>query len=152
DMANITLGDASFSYEDRGAGSPLVLIHGHPFNRTMWNDQLDAFSGAHRVIAPDLRGYGQSQAACQKPDRERGDGAAAKTLLDDFARDIEGLLAHLGIGPCVLAGLSMGGQIALEFYREFPQRVRALILADTFAQLDTEEGRRARIEAADRVL
>jgi pimeloyl-ACP methyl ester carboxylesterase len=52
----------------------------------------------------------------------------------------------------VLGGLSMGGQIVMEFYRMFPERVRGLMLADTFAQAETEEGRKARYDMADRLL
>jgi pimeloyl-ACP methyl ester carboxylesterase len=127
-------------YEDAGQGIPLVLVHGHPFDRSMWREQVRVFSAQYRVITFDLRGYGGTTVI------------PGKTLLEEFARDLAGLLDYLSVTGIVLGGLSMGGQIVLEFYRLFPQRVRALILADTFAQLDTEEGRQARNAMAERLM
>lgn len=126
------------AYEDFGAGEPLLLVHGHPFNRSMWHPQRD-FPG-WRVITPDLRGYGDSPVM------------PGKTLLSDFAGDLAELLDKLGIERVVLAGLSMGGQIVMEFSRLYPERVRGLVLADTSAQGETEEGKRVRNETADRIL
>lgn len=137
-IANIR--DVVIAYEDTGEGVPLVLVHGHPFDRSMWRDQVRAFSANYRVITFDLRGYGETTVI------------PGKTLLEEFARDISGLLDYLNVSDIILGGLSMGGQIVLEFYRLFPERVRALILADTFAQLDTDEGRRARNEMAERLM
>lgn len=50
-------------YEDKGEGPALLLVHGHPFDHTMWQPQIDRFSATHRVIAPDLRGYGRTPSA-----------------------------------------------------------------------------------------
>src|SRR5262245_65011133 len=125
-MSIVKIGDVDIAYEDVGQGVPLVLVHGHPFDRSMWRDQVRAFREHYRVITFDLRGYGETTVI------------PCKTLLGEFARDIAGLLDYLGVADVILGGLSMGGQIALEFYRLFPRRVRALILADTFAQLDTD--------------
>ncbi|MEV1061550.1 alpha/beta hydrolase [Streptomyces sp. NPDC050263] len=119
---------------------PLVLVHGHPFDHTMWTPQIEAFSPDRRVIAPDLRGYGTSPAV------------PGITLLSDFAQDIASLLDELKVETFVLAGLSMGGQIAMDCYRQFPDRVRGLVLADTFAAPETPGGRLARNETADRLL
>src|ERR1044071_7956477 len=130
----------AIAYEDTGQGFPLVLVHGHPFDRSMWRDQVRALSPHYGVITYDLRGYGEQTVI------------PGKTLLEEFARDIAGLLDHLNVSSIVMGGLSMGGQIVLEFYRLFPQRVRALILADTFAQLDTDEQRQARNETAERLM
>lgn len=132
----------SFAYDDVGAGPDvLLLVHGHPFDRSMWTPQLDALARTGwRVVAPDLRGYGASGMA--------GD----KTTLDVFARDLAALIDHLGLATVVIGGLSMGGQIAMEFCRLFPQRVRGLILAATFPQPETAEGRIGRNAMADRLL
>lgn len=127
-------------YEDTGEGVSLVLVHGHPFDRSMWREQTAAFGSKYRIIAPDLRGYGESEAV------------ADKTMLEEFARDIAALLDELKVDNLVLCGLSMGGQILFEFYRLFPQRVRALVLADTFAQLDDAERKQARYDTAERLL
>ncbi|MET7383210.1 alpha/beta hydrolase [Streptomyces sp. NPDC005526] len=120
--------------------TPLVLIHGHPFDRTMWAPQLDAFSAARRVVAPDLRGYGASPVV------------PGVTPLARFAQDIEDLLDELKVETFVLAGLSMGGQIAMECCRRFPGRIRGLVLADTFPAPETTRGRAARNAMADRLL
>ncbi|MFH8569617.1 alpha/beta fold hydrolase [Streptomyces sp. NPDC017993] len=137
----------SIGYDNRGSGVPLVLLHGHPFDRTMWAPQLAAFGDASapsgvRVIAPDLRGYGTSTVV------------PGVTPLETFARDTAALLDGLGLARerIVLGGLSMGGQIAMEFARLFPGRLRGLLLADTFAQAESAEGRTARNATADRLL
>ncbi|MGX1882258.1 alpha/beta fold hydrolase [Streptomyces sp. NPDC055287] len=135
DVNGITVG-----YTDEGSGPPLVLVHGHPFDRTMWAPQIAAFSPTHRVIAPDLRGYGES------------DVVPGTTPLSVFAADIAALLDHLGIGRAVFGGLSMGGQIVMECYRLFPGRVTGLVLADTFPAAETEDGKRSRNALADRLL
>ena len=128
-------------YDDRGSGTALVLVHGHPFDRTMWRPQAEHFArDGWRVITPDLRGYGASPVV------------PGVTPMGVFARDIAALLDRLGVTECVLGGLSMGGQIALEFCRDFPGRLRGLVLADTFAQAETEDGRTARYAAADRLV
>ncbi|CQR62955.1 alpha/beta fold hydrolase [Streptomyces leeuwenhoekii] len=133
------------AYEDRGgsgdpAATPLVLVHGHPFDRTMWTPQTEVFAASRRVIAPDLRGYGASPVT------------PALTDFGGFARDIEALLDELEVASCVLAGVSMGGQIAMECYGRFPHRVRGLVLADTSPAAETPEGRTARRAMADRLL
>lgn len=131
----------TISYEDVGGGDALVLVHGHPFDRTMWRGQVERFSRAgYRVIAADLRGYGQSSVV------------PGATALSVFARDIVELLDHLGIEQCVLGGLSMGGQIVMECQRLYPERLRGLVLADTTATAETAESKRARYEMAERLL
>ena len=119
----------------------LLLVHGHPFNRSMWRPQLGPISDAGwHVVAPDLRGYGDSTVV------------PGKTPLSVFAADLSALLDHLDIADVVIAGLSMGGQIAMEFARQYPDRVRGLVLAATFAQQDTDEGKRKRNAMAARLL
>ncbi|MEQ4208899.1 alpha/beta hydrolase [Actinopolymorpha sp. B17G11] len=140
-MSKVTLDGITVGYTDEGSGEPLVLVHGHPFDRSMWQPQVAHFSRqGWRVIVPDLRGYGESTVV------------PGLTTLETFARDIAHLLEHLGIGHHVIGGLSMGGQIVMEYYRLFPDRVRALLLADTFAAGETEHGKKVRNDTADRVL
>ncbi|HVF49255.1 MAG TPA: alpha/beta fold hydrolase [Pyrinomonadaceae bacterium] len=131
------------AYTDVGTGlPPVVLLHGYPFNRSMWDGQVRELSGRWRVIAPDLRGHGESGA---------GDGAAVTTM-EELAEDVAALLDALRLERVVLGGLSMGGYVALAFYRRFRERVRALVLADTRATPDTEEARRGREESAQKIL
>lgn len=127
------------AYDDTGEGLPVVLIHGHPFNRTMWRPQVERFAGAgYRLITPDLRGYGES--------------AGEVSSWDGFARDVAELLDELGVSRAVVGGVSMGGQAAMEFCRLFPERVRGLLLSDTSPAAETAEGRRVRYEVAERLL
>lgn len=132
----------SRTYTAEGAGDPLLLVHGHPFDRTMWAPQIAEFSRTHRVVAPDLRGYGSAPVV-------PGTGT---TLLSDFAEDVRALADALGIERFTLGGLSMGGQIVMECYRLFPERINGLVLADTFPAAETPEGRAARNAMADRLV
>ncbi|MDQ1589990.1 MAG: hypothetical protein QOG71_617 [Pyrinomonadaceae bacterium] len=128
------------AYEVSGAGSPIVLLHGFPFNRTLWREQVEALSDRHRVITVDLRGHGETTAT-RDP-----------ATMEAMAGDVAALLDELHITRVALGGLSMGGYVALDFYRLFPERVAALVLADTRAQADTDEARLAREETATRAL
>jgi pimeloyl-ACP methyl ester carboxylesterase len=129
-------------WRDRGSGEAVLLIHGFPLNSAMWGAQLTALSPDWRVIAPDLRGFGASEL-----------GSADVTLgMDLLARDLAALLDHLGIERAVVCGLSMGGYVAFEFFRQFRDRVRALVLCDTRAGQDPVETQRARGTLAERVI
>jgi pimeloyl-ACP methyl ester carboxylesterase len=131
-MKTATLNGIDMAYHDEGAGQPILLIHAFPLHSAMWEYQIAAFAPHHRVIAPDLRGLGSSA---------RGGGAAS---LDQHADDLDALLGHLGIESATVAGLSMGGYIAFALWRRHRARISALILADTRAGADTEEGKQGR--------
>lgn len=141
-MGVFTTGQIAIAYDDHeGTGPPLVLVHGHPFDRSMWAPQVRHVARyGRRVIAADLRGYGRSTVV------------PGTTPFRAFAQDLADLLTHLGVGEIVLGGLSMGGQIVMEFHRLFPDRLRGLVLAGTAPQAETEAGRRARNAMADRLL
>jgi pimeloyl-ACP methyl ester carboxylesterase len=140
-LSTAAVNGITIGYDDEGAGETLVLVHGHPFNRSMWEPQVEHFrEHGWRVIAADLRGYGASMVV------------PGTTPLAAFAGDIAALLDHLGVDRFVLGGLSMGGQIVLECHRLFPGRIRGMLLADTSAQAETVEGRRRRNNMADRLL
>jgi len=135
--ANIDL-----SFDDQGAGEAVLFIHGHIFNRSMWLPQVEALRGRFRTIAPDLRGYGDSPLP----------PAATLTTLKDFSSDIVALLDYLGVRKATLVGLSMGGQIAMEFAHSFPDRLAGLVLAATFPGAETTEGMAERNRVADRLV
>ena len=121
------------AYSDTGEGSPVVLlVHGFPLNRSMWDPQRGALrSAGARVIAPDLRGFGASES-----------GPAGPLTMDQHADDMVGLLDALEVRePVVYVGLSMGGYVGFALWRRHPARVRALVLADTRASADTPAGR-----------
>jgi len=94
-MATASVNGITIGYDEIGEGSNvLLLVHGHPFNRSMWRPQLDAVRKAGwRVLTPDLRGYGETTVV------------PGKTLFDVFAADLAALLNHLDIGDVVIAGL-----------------------------------------------
>lgn len=128
------------AYDVSGAGMPVVLLHGFPFNRTLWREQVEALGEHCRIVTPDLRGHGETRST---PDA---------ATMEEMAADVAALLDELGIRRAVLGGLSMGGYVALAFSRLFPERTRALLLADTRPQADTGEARAAREETALRAL
>lgn len=140
-MSTAEVNGITIGYDDEGEGDVLVLVHGHPFDRSMWRPQVEHFRAeGWRVIAADLRGYGESTVV------------PGLTPLSTFARDVAGLADRLGVDRFVLGGLSMGGQIVLECHRLFADRLLGLVLADTFAQAETPDGRVNRNEMADRLL
>ena len=128
------------AYDDAGSGAAVVLLHGYPFNRSMWREQSEALSQNYRVIAPDLRGLGETPPSDEP------------ATMAEMAREVAALLDELEIKRVTLGGLSMGGYVALAFYRRFSLRVRALILADTRPQADTEQAQRNREEQAQKIL
>ena len=135
-----TVNGIRLAYSDTGEGSPVVLlVHGFPLNRSMWDPQRGALrSIGARVIAPDLRGFGASEA-----------GPAGPLTMDQHADDLVGLLDALGVSePVVYVGLSMGGYVGFAVWRRHPERVRALVLADTRATADTPAGRNDRLRIA----
>lgn len=139
-MTTTRIDDLNLAYSDVGSGPPIVLVHGYPFNRSLWNEQVEALSGRYRVVTPDLRGFGDS------------DSSPGTATMNRMARDVAELMDHLDIPQAVIGGLSMGGYVVLAFCKQFESRVRALILADTRAQADTEEAKKTRAEQAEKAL
>lgn len=134
EMARLTVNGVNLAVDIRGDGPAILFVHGYPLDRTIWQHQVGALTGWRR-IAPDLRGFGLSDA----PDL----GYSMATWADDLAS----LLDALGVQQAVLCGHSMGGYIGFEFARRYRARLRALVLVDSRAEADTAEGKRAR-EAA----
>src|SRR5215212_1486686 len=128
------------AYTDAGRGPAVVFLHGFPFDRSMWRGQVERLSADFRVVAPDLRGHGGTTFT-REP-----------ATMEEMAEDVVALLDELNVPRAVVCGLSMGGYVALAFYRAHPSRVRALVLADTRPNADTEEARRTREETARRAL
>lgn len=122
--------NAWLEYDDAGRGLIVVLLHGFPFSRAMWRPQALELQKNHRVIVPDLRGFGGSSPFDESP------------TLEQMADDVVGLLTALKIHePVVLGGLSMGGYLALAVARKYPALLRGLILADTRAEPDDAQAR-----------
>jgi pimeloyl-ACP methyl ester carboxylesterase len=140
-MPTVSIGDATLNVEERGAGPVLLLVHGYPLDHQMWRHQLDEFSRDFRVIAPDLRGFGQSTIT------------PGVVTMQRYADDMAALLEALGAREAVtFCGLSMGGYIAWEFALRHRSRLAKLILCDTKASADTPEGAAGRLASAQKVL
>jgi 3-oxoadipate enol-lactonase len=132
--------DAEISYEVRGEGPPVVLLHPFPCDHEFWFPAAGALDSRYRLILPDLRGHGDS---------ELGEGPA---LMAKHARDIARLLDAVGVGKAAFVGCSIGGYILFEFWRRFRERVSALAIIDSRPQADTPEARSNRLKAAATVL
>lgn len=143
-MKTAKLSRTQMAYVDQGEGVPVLLVHGFPLDHSMWDAQVKALSARARVIAPDLRGCGQTPLA--PGDGERG------ISMEDYANDLAELLDAIDVRePIVLVGFSMGGYVAWQFVRQHGHRIRALVLCDTRTKADTEEARAGRIKMAENV-
>jgi 3-oxoadipate enol-lactonase len=136
-----TVNGIRMAYRDRGRGhqTTLLLIHGFPLDGRLWSAQLSGLASMTRVIVPDLRGCGRS------------DAPPGHYTMDQYAADLVALLDSLGVLHAVVGGLSMGGYIAFALWRRHPERVRALVLADTRAEPDSPQGRANRDATAARI-
>lgn len=123
------------SYDDVGIGkTPILFLHGFPFNKSMWEEQLDFLKESHRLISIDIRSFGQSQ------------DNHIETSINLFANDIIEFMNTLQLKKVILCGLSMGGFIALNAVKKYPKRFSALILCDTQCAADTIEQKTKRLE------
>ncbi len=135
-MPQIQIDDINLTYDDNGSGPAVVLLHGYPFNRSLWNEQVEVLKQSYRVITPDLRGFGETDAS---------ETASMNQMADDVAK----LMDALQIPSAIIGGLSMGGYVVLSFQKKYPQLVKGLVLADTRAQGDTEDAKKTRAEQAN---
>jgi 3-oxoadipate enol-lactonase len=127
------------NYVESGRGIPLILIHGFPFDHTLWEPVAGSLEAHARLIMPDLRGFGQSPAP---------DGVYTMRLL---AEDIAALMDRLEIPKAVLVGHSMGGYISLAFAQAYPDRLAGLGLITSMAAADSTEKRQGRLRLAESV-
>jgi pimeloyl-ACP methyl ester carboxylesterase len=116
------------AYYDSGAGTPIVFLHSFGHNKSLWFPQLTHYlERGFRVVAPDMPGHGHSTF---DPAHHTVDGIAASYIE---------LLQTLGLGKVILAGISMGGYVALRMWARQPDLIAALVLSNTKAERDSDE-------------
>ncbi|VXB66563.1 alpha/beta fold hydrolase [Brevundimonas sp. G8] len=120
-MPFVTNGGVRLHWQERGQGTPILLIMGHRYSSAMWYPINEAFSDRYRLISFDNQGTGQS-------------GARNRTSVAEMAADALAVLDAAGVDSAHVYGVSMGGGIALEFGIRYPDRVRSLILGCTMAK------------------
>lgn len=138
-MEMIKLTGLEISYQRRGAGTPLMLVHGFPLDHALWNETASLLDGDFDLILPDLRGFGASTTV------------ETPYFMSDMADDLASLLDHLGIEKTALAGHSMGGYVALAFAKKYPQRVSGLALVSSQAAADAPDRKEGRYKTAQDV-
>ncbi len=130
-IANLDRIRLGYDEAGRGNGPPVLFLHGFPHNRGLWSAQLAGLSAQSHCISLDLRGFGESS-------------VAPPYSMDQYADDVAAFMDKLGIDRAIICGLSMGGYVAFAMWRRHQPRVHALILADTRAAPDSDEGREKR--------
>jgi len=136
---NITANNITVSYTDQGPDNApvIIFIHGFPFSKVMWNEQMESLNEKFRVIAYDVRGHGKSYSGTDD------------FSIELFVKDLIALMDALKIKKTTLCGLSMGGYIALNAIENHPKRFDALVLCDTQCLADSAEAKGKRMKAIE---
>jgi len=129
---SVKVNDITISYEEAGKGFPLIFIHGFPFSKDTWQPQVEFLKKHYRVIAYDIRGFGNSTMGNEI------------ISMDLFATDLVRFMDALQINKAIVCGLSMGGYILMNAVSRFPERFEAIILSDTQCIADSEETKEKR--------
>lgn len=138
-MPHVRVGGLRLHYREAGRGLPVVLLHGFPLSLDIWTDAASLLGDSVRLITPDLRGHGDSEAP---------PGAYS---MDALAEDVVGLADALGLERFVLGGHSMGGYVAFRVAARCRERLVGLVLVATRAEADTEEGKARRRAAMEKI-
>lgn len=138
-MPTLQTGGASLYFETHGSGPAIVFAHGAGGNHLSWWHQVLHFRDRYTCVTFDHRGFGQS--LDDRPPEER----------PRFDEDLAALIDHLGLEDVRLVAQSMGGGTCLGYTVAHPERVRALVMADTIGGLTSPELQAARQAARDRV-
>ena len=140
EMPSFRNNDAQLVYKITGTGPDVVLLHPFPLHHGFWDGILDQLSARYRLVLPDLRAHGDSEAG------------AGPVTMQKLADDLERLCRELNISHAIFVGVSIGGYALFEFWRRYRERVAALVLANTRAGAETPEGRAGRLQSAEKVL
>lgn len=130
-MPTVAVNQHKVHYIEKGRGMPVILIHGFPLDHRIWAGQIDPLAERYRVIAVDLPGFGQSK-------------AAGPLSIAEMAACVRELATRIDALPAVVAGLSMGGCVALAWAKHCPTDIDGMILVDTKAEGDSAEARQNR--------
>ena len=139
-MPTLKSNDAELFYEVQGDGPAVVVLHAFPADHELWLPAAQILTSRYRVILPDLRAHGASEA---------GEGPVT---MEKHAADLIRILDDAEVGRAAFAGVSIGGYILFEFWRRYQGRVASLALIDTKAQPDTDQARANRLKTATEVL
>jgi len=112
---SVQVGSASIAYRVQGHGPAIMLVHGYPLSGELFAKNRAALSRRYTVVTPDLRGFGGSTT----PDSKGG--------VELYAKDMLAVMDHLHVRKAITGGMSMGGPVVFEMYREAPQRFRGMI-------------------------
>jgi 3-oxoadipate enol-lactonase len=134
----VTVDEAMIDVVIEGNGGAIVLIHGFPLTREIWDVQAAQLASSNTVIRPDLRGMGASSA----PD--------GPYLMETLAGDIAAVLDAIGVDSAAIVGHSLGGYVAMAFCRMYTERVTKLALICSRLSADSEDVARDRNTLADR--
>ncbi len=135
-MKSVRANGIDIAYEDCGSGPPLLLLHGFSLDHSMWAAQMEELQRSYRLIAPDLRGLGKTEAPSEP--------FSLETMADDAA----GLLEAIDISAAAVAGFSLGGYTLLQLLARHPLKIRAAAFVSTQAGADTVEAREPRLRIA----
>lgn len=115
-MPTAAIGDLTVFYVEQGSGQPVVLVHGNTSSSVWWEYTLARLGDAYHVVAPDLRGRGDTG------------GPAAGFTIETLADDVRGLVEHLALGPAHFVGHSLGSDVVLQYALDHPDDVKSLVL------------------------
>ncbi|CAM3030755.1 alpha/beta fold hydrolase [Paenibacillus sediminis] len=138
-MEKVNVDGYTISYSDQGAGEAAVLLHGFCGSSAYWNDIVPLLSSHYRLIVPDLRGHGRS------------DAPMGPYSIDQMADDIVKLLDHLQISKATVFGHSLGGYISLSLAERYPLRMKGFSLVHSTAYPDSEEAKKKRLQAVSSI-
>ncbi|MBW4083771.1 alpha/beta fold hydrolase [Paenibacillus sp. S150] len=138
-MENVRCEGSNICYSDQGKGDVIMLLHGFCGSSSYWEQVIPLLSGNYRVIAPDLRGHGASDAPL---------GAYS---VDQMADDVLSLLNALEISECYLLGHSLGGYITLSFAQRHASRLKGFGLIHSTGYPDSEEAKENRLKSVSKI-
>lgn len=142
-MEKFHCGSLDWSVYAKGVGMPLVFLHAFPLDHTMYSLACLPLEDAYRVILPDLPGFGEA--------RFLGACVPERVTMSEYADGLALLLDELGEEKVVLCGVSMGGYIAMQFFRRHAQRLAGLIFCDTRSTPDLPTAAKNRLILADTI-